>query len=174
MISPKQSAYYAAPSWPFYTMALALWCLPSVQALVAQATARAGCGRATWWLRTAALGAMGLTVAISPLWAGRLYRDGQLIRDVERIARIVGPHAIVVIPRSMENEWSLQAYLYRLHYISVEATDAEATGAYHLDFADSPRDLPNDFTLTDSGLTLYRLSKPSRIAALGDDASPDR
>jgi hypothetical protein len=150
-------------------MALAMWCLPSVQGLLAQATARAGCGRATWWLRSAALAAMGLTVAISPLWAGRVYRDGQLIRDVERIARIVPPRATLVVPPSMENEWSLQAYLYRLHHISVETTDALTPSAYHLDFVDSPQDLPNDFTLIDAGLTLYRLSKPSNIAALGDD-----
>ena len=33
LISPKQSTYYSAPSWPFYALALALWSAPAVAAL---------------------------------------------------------------------------------------------------------------------------------------------
>jgi hypothetical protein len=174
VISPKQSAYYAAPSWPFYTMGLALWCLPAVQALLSRASTRGGWERTTWRVRSIALAAMGLTVLFSPLWAGTYHRDRQVMLDVERIARVVEPHATLVVPLAMEHEWSLEAYLYRGHFISLKVTDAVAPGAYHLDFANSPRALPSDFELAGEQLALYRLYKPSRIAALGGDASTSR
>lgn len=173
MISPKQSAYYAAPSWPFYTMALALWCLPSVDALITQATARATSFRATRWLRATAACAIGLVVAISPLWAGTMIRDRQIIQDVERIARFIEPHTTLVAAPEMENEWSLQAYLYRLHYISVKVTAGECPGAYRLDFANSQREVPSS-VVEDSNLTLYRLYKPASITALPNQTTPAR
>jgi hypothetical protein len=173
MISPKQSAYYAAPSWPFYTMALALWCLPAVDAILRRAAQRAGWNRATWWTRFAALTTMGLVVGLSPCWAGRYHRDRSLGQDVEEIARVVEPHATIAIPQSMEHEWSLQAYLFRWHYISLEVTEEPAPGAFQLNFA-AATEVPENLELASHSLALYRLYRPSGTTALLGGAATSR
>src|SRR5262249_154891 len=114
MISPKQSAYYAAPSWPYYTLALALLCLPAVERLAAIAAARPATPRVAWWLRAACLTSIVALIALSPLFAGRYIRDGQLAAEVERFSRVAGDGTTIVAHRALKDEWSLQAYLYRL------------------------------------------------------------
>ena len=68
-------------------------------------------------MRGVAVGAVVATVILSPLWAGKIFRDQQLIRDVEEIGRVAGPHVRLNIPQAMWNAWSPQAYLCRMFYI---------------------------------------------------------
>ncbi len=44
MLSPKQSGHYAFPAYPYFSLAIALWCLPAVERLFA--AAEAGAARA--------------------------------------------------------------------------------------------------------------------------------
>jgi hypothetical protein len=162
MISPKQSAYYAAPAWPFFCMALAIWVLPDVAALADAWSARASFVRTSRWLRIAALAAALLAVLLSPLWYGRALRDSELMRDVDCIARVVDPRDKIVTGATMEREWSLPAYLYRGHFISLEPAGAAAT--YRLELAESLEAPGPGYTLEDSGLTLFRLYRRSEVA----------
>ena len=50
MVSPKQAAFYAAASWPFYAMALACWCQPAVAAIVNRLASRPAADRVPRWL----------------------------------------------------------------------------------------------------------------------------
>ena len=162
MISPKQSAYYSAASWPFYTMAIALWCLPATSALIARWGDSARFVRLLGALRWASVSAIALCVAFSPLWFGRAVRDRELMADVNRIAEHVGPHNRVSIAPELWNQWSLHAYLYRFHYISLEFDEAQP---YRLEFVDAPPgELPPGCTVEATELRHYRLYKTDRIA----------
>lgn len=162
MISPKQTGYYSAPSWPFYTMALAVWCLPAAMALAdrrARAVRVELAARSLCWAASAGLV---LLVGLSPLWIGKTQRDASLIRDVERIGCIVGDHRTIVMPTSLERQWSLHAYLYRWHYISL-STDA-GTEDFRLELANGPQPEGTDWAETNSQLELYRLYRRQHVA----------
>ncbi|HEY2894547.1 MAG TPA: glycosyltransferase family 39 protein [Pirellulales bacterium] len=119
MISPKQSAYYAAASWPLYCLALAAWCAPAAESVARAASAKFALERfftLTW--RAAAVLAL-LITAGAPLWWKHPLRDGELMADVDRLAQIVGEHQTIAVGPELQREWSLQAYLFRRHYISV-------------------------------------------------------
>jgi hypothetical protein len=163
MISPKQSAYYAAPSWPFFSMALALWCLPTVAGLAREWAARDGFLKTSRWLRLTAIGSALLAVALSPLWYGCPLRDGRLMQEVDQIAALVGPRDKIVMGPGVADEWSLQAYLYRRHYLSLEP--AGAAGSYRLELAELEDTRTPGYALEDSGLTLFRLYRRADVAA---------
>lgn len=163
MISPKQTGYYSAPSWPFYTMALAAWCLPAAMALADRWAAAASIELVARRLRLAVSAALLLTVGLSPVWFGRTQRDAQLIRDVQGIGRIVGDHHTIVLPTSMERQWSLHAYLYRWHYISLGADEGSAL--YRLELANGLQPDDDGWIEADTRLELYRLYRRQQVAA---------
>jgi hypothetical protein len=162
MVSPKQTGYYSAPSWPFYTMALAAWCLPAAVALADRWATAVWVERTARRLRWAAIVGFVLLVGLSPLWIGKTQRDAPLIRDVERIGSVVGKHCTIVMPMSLERQWSLHAYLYRWHYISL-GTDAGAED-FRLELANGPQPDGADWAETDSQLELYRLYRRQHMA----------
>jgi hypothetical protein len=172
IVSPKQSAYYAAPSWPFFCMALAIWSSPAVAALVDAWAVRASFLRTSRWLRIAALGAVLLAVVLSPLWYGRALRDADLLRDVDCIAGLVDRRDRIVMGPMIEEEWSLRAYLYRWHFISLEP--AGAVGDFRLELAERGETLTPGYTLEDSALSKFRLYRRREIAASPETAAPLR
>jgi hypothetical protein len=172
MISPKQSAYYAAPSWPFFCMALAMWCLPSVAGLAQAWTARASFSQTSRWLRAGAIASALLAVVLSPLWYGRALRDARLIQEVDQIAAVAGPRDKIVMGPGVDYEWSLRAYLYRRHYISLEP--AGVAGGYRLELAELADTRTPGYVLRDSGLTLFRLYRREDIAVSPPVAPPSR
>jgi 4-amino-4-deoxy-L-arabinose transferase-like glycosyltransferase len=165
MISPKQTAYYTAPSWPFYCLALGLWSAASEAALLARIRELGWTPRWSMHLRRAALATMAAVVVVSSFWTGRSLRDRQLIADVERIGEIAGPHAAIAVEEEFERHWALRAYLYRLCYISIEPSESRA--AYRLD-PSCPKTSPNarpgwTFEAQLEGFTLLR--NTSRLAS---------
>jgi hypothetical protein len=163
MLSPKQTGYYAAPSWPYFTLALALGCLPAAVALADRWAAAANIGRVARALRWGGAGLVTLLIASSPAWYGRTQRDTELIDDVERIGQIVGDHQTIGTPASLRREWSLQAYLYRWHYISLDST--EGTRAFRLEKADRPPVADDRWELADARLRWFRLYRRHSVAA---------
>jgi hypothetical protein len=109
---------------------------------------------------------------LSPLWYGRALRDAQLLRDVDRIARLVGARDKVVMGTAIEEEWSLRAYLYRWHFISLEAADA--AGDYRLELAEREEALMPGYALEDAGLTRFRLYRRQDVATSPEPALPLR
>lgn len=170
MISPKQSAYYAAPSWPFYTLALALWSLPAISALTEDWIASEICDRLSRKIRIAAAAMVIVTLAASPLWHGLVFRDRELIDDVARIGKIVAPHSKIQIDPELRDAYSLHAYLYRRHYISLERS--ARPDAYYLEPAESESNIPANYTLVDAGLTQLRLYVRSEITTASGPTEP--
>ena len=162
MISPKQTAFYAAPSWPFYTMALALWCLPAVVSLMTRLTDRVAFPRANRRLQALAGCAIGLTIAMAPFWVGRFHRDRNVIQDVDRIGQIVNRHSQVTISPELGQQWGLHAYLYRWYYISVQESGRPR---YRLEYADRRGTELAGCTPVDANLKLFRLYEPAATAS---------
>jgi 4-amino-4-deoxy-L-arabinose transferase-like glycosyltransferase len=169
MVSPKQSAYYAAPSWPFFAMALAIACLPAADALADRWVHSAHFARSAGRLRVAAACGVSALVLSSPLWCGMMFRDRALVDDVDRIAEIVGPRATLAAGSEVREEWSLQAYLYRRHFISVAVDDRPRR--YRLELVEHPAAPSTGDTLQDAGLALFRLYRRAELAA-GPDPAP--
>jgi 4-amino-4-deoxy-L-arabinose transferase-like glycosyltransferase len=160
MISPKQTAYYTAPSWPFYALALAALSCDAVHGLIEQASARKA--YETWlvWLRRGAIGALAASILSLPLLSGRYLRDRELLENVERIGHVVGPHGTIEIGPSLERRWDLHAALFRWHYITV-TSDCE-----HAEFRlDTPQTMEADRETATPHLTGLVLTRRQRVAA---------
>jgi hypothetical protein len=66
------------------------------------------------------------SILTSILLFGSAGRDKQLLQDVDRVGEVLAPHTKAGIPSEMWNDWSLQTYLMRYHFISLEADQSEA------------------------------------------------
>ena len=73
---------------------------------------------------------------------------------------------------TIEKEWSLPAYLYRRHFISLEPLGG--TGAYRLELAEFEEIPTPGYLLEDSRLTLYRLYRRQDIATSPVSTRPTR
>jgi Dolichyl-phosphate-mannose-protein mannosyltransferase len=171
MISPKQSAYYAAASWPFYCLGLAVWCAGATESLVARWASRPSFPRTAHWLRLASISTVVLAITLSPLWHGLAFRDGELLDDVGRIGGIVGPYRTIAITPELQEEWSLRAYLYRQHFISLDLrTDSSD---YRLESNErAAQAIESELEVT--RLSQFRLYKSTKIAARGPNPASGR
>jgi 4-amino-4-deoxy-L-arabinose transferase-like glycosyltransferase len=131
MVSPKLFAYYTAPSWPLFSLALACRSSTAVAVLCDRARSLAAFGRWQVLVFRSSIAATALCIALTPLCAGWYLRDRELLADVDRIAEIAGTHAHIDIGTNLAKHWALHAYLFRRHYISLEQHCA--TAAFHLD-----------------------------------------
>ncbi|HEV3138148.1 MAG TPA: glycosyltransferase family 39 protein, partial [Pirellulales bacterium] len=124
VVSPKQHGHYATPSWPFFSFALALWCLPAMLDLLPSLTWLAR-SRPQMLLRSIAGAVVGCTALIAVLGYGKCCRDQTVIEAVDRVAQYVGPDTVVQAPLGsweslgIDNHLGLHAYLQRFHRISL-------------------------------------------------------
>ena len=155
-ISPKQLSFYTAPSWPFYALALALWCAPAVLSLVDwyYSTEQAARRHLVW--RTLAGAVTAAAVVVSIAWAGTAGRDRDAIADAAAIAQHLPPHTTLSVTPGLGPSGALHAYLYRTHYISVSVDICPSLCGYLL-YARVPSaettagesDLPNAHSAND-------------------------
>ncbi|HRH71011.1 MAG TPA: glycosyltransferase family 39 protein [Flavobacteriales bacterium] len=117
MLTMVQKSFYMAAALPIVTMAIALWSAPAVCRLVER---MAPDGKGVLVLRSlAGLLIAGATVSSAFLF-GTPGRDADLLHDVRSIGSVVPPHTKVGLPEAQWNDWSLQTYLMRYHFISVD------------------------------------------------------
>ncbi len=178
-LSPKQAGHYAAPSWPYYAFAVALWCVPAAADLLSRVHWLA-IPRWHQWLRCCA-GAIVITTAlISALNYGRCLRDASLIETADQLAREVSaPATVVVSTRSWRqlpttDQLKLHAYCYRYHSISLFADEAQPAfrlECHRLERPDSEMVASPRSVKTSNGLDCRALVPrgPSRVAS---EASP--
>ena len=159
MISPKQTAYYAAPSWPLYALTLAAWSCAAVNGLIERASALSRYARWLTLVRRGAIGAVTLALLSMPLVFGRYLRDRALIEDVDRIGQTVAAHGTVEIGPALQRSWNLHAYLFRRHYITLERHWPSAD--FYLDALESA---PHDAAGRTPGLAGYVLMPRPHIA----------
>jgi len=120
MLTLVQKSFYLTAALPLVSMALALWSLPFVEGLLARASAHPRVVELVRW--TGIVAVVGAIVASAVLF-GSPARDAELLRDVHRIGAVVPAHSRVGVPAAMWNEWNLQTYLMRYHFISLDSSE---------------------------------------------------
>ena len=119
MLTMVQKSFYMAAALPLVSMAVALWSAPALRRLLARIPPN---GRIVGGMRIGATLIIAGAIGASVLLFGTAGRDADLLHDVRSIGRVVPPHTKVGLPEAQWNDWSLQTYLMRYHFISVDPT----------------------------------------------------
>ncbi len=137
ILSPKQAGHYAAPSYPFFVLASAIWCLPAVLELAPLSGALI-----TRQVALALRAGAAVTVGLAAIWScagyGSCIRDRQMIEAADQIATHFAPHGIVYVDPvdwqhlRPDDRLLLHAYLYRYHRVSL--TTDEPQPIYRFEF----------------------------------------
>lgn len=132
MLTMVQKSFYMVAALPLIATGLAMWAAPHVTRWTERpreaATQRA--------LLAVALTAVAGVVLAAGLLFGKPSRDAELLQDTALIGATVPPHALVTTDQAVLDQWNLQSYLMRHHFISLTSrtgqpfalTTAGATG----------------------------------------------
>jgi hypothetical protein len=161
-ISPKQENWYPFPSYPFYTLALGLWCAPALVRLLAagQAAADGWLGRRSLkWAATCTL-----LVLVGVVWHALRHPppEKELYRDTLALARVVPKSSVVSYVTSsndVHTDAALPYYLARWAYIGVGHT--EEPREFLVLPIDGSVQPPPGYRETPTEMRLYRLFKRS-------------
>lgn len=115
MLTKVQRGFYLMPSFPFYAMAAAVFCLPTI----------------SYWIQKMKRRTIKLSMIIAVVFAissivltiskfGKESRDKLILQDVHNIGKIVPENTIMKVPEDLYyNNWSMQMYLTRHYNISL-------------------------------------------------------
>jgi len=117
MLTMVQKSFYMAAALPMLALALALWSAPALARILVLAADHSKVIRV---LRILAIITVSGSVVASVVLFGSPGRDRELLLDVHRIGAVVPPHTTVGLPSAMWNDWSLQTYLVRYHFVSLD------------------------------------------------------
>ncbi|MCU0320604.1 MAG: glycosyltransferase family 39 protein [Flavobacteriales bacterium] len=154
MLTMVQKSFYMAAALPLCAMACALWSAPALERIVQRWPPQ---GKVVKGLFIAGVSAIVAATVAALLLFGSPSRDGDVLNDVHRIGGALPPHTKVGLPGSMWNDWSLQTYLMRYHFISLDMEDAHS-----LWYITTKNELPLDrdnYTKQELGLVTYDLWK---------------
>lgn len=126
LISPRQAAMYAAPSYPFYVLALSVVAAPAMQHLATKLAAWLVTDRNDAIARLVLASLLLLACAVSVARSGTIIRDVGPLQVVTRIASQVPKGSMVSWPNDLPVDWQLEAYLFRLHQISLRPSPSPA------------------------------------------------
>jgi len=126
LISPRQAAMYAAPSYPFYVLALTLVAAPGCERLASKCAQWLAANRNDAIARLVLASLLLLACAVSVSRSGTILRDAGPLHEAARIARHVPTGSIVTWPNDLPVDWQLEAYLFRLHQISLRPSPSPA------------------------------------------------
>jgi len=124
MLTMVQKSFYMAAALPIVAIATALWSAP---ALVRVLEGWSPKSRSMQVVQVLAGVVISASLLVSLFLFGTTGRDKDLLHDVHQIGELLPPHAKAGLPGSMWNEWSLQTYLMRYHFISVDANNEGST-----------------------------------------------
>ncbi|HOZ30853.1 MAG TPA: hypothetical protein PLL66_08035 [Bacteroidales bacterium] len=114
MITRVQRGFYLMPSFPFFAVAIACFCLPFIRYLML---------RVSTTIRNVSLGIALMFFAFSVIYTatqiGNVNRDELMLEDVHSIGNIVPVNTIISVPDNLYySNWSMQMYLTRHYNIS--------------------------------------------------------
>ncbi|MFT4061826.1 MAG: glycosyltransferase family 39 protein [Edaphocola sp.] len=153
MLTMVQKPFYLIPCFPYFAIAFGIAIAGFVARPVARINVR-GKGFRTFVLTSMLLLAGGVSVVAS--LKGRVGRDEGLLHDVAVLGTFVPEHSTVGVTYSAYyNDWQLQCYLMRYHYISVNYKPERKVQYFIIDKKEPPdRDLSR-FRKLDKGLVQY-------------------
>lgn len=127
-----QKSFYMVAALPLLSVAFACWAAPGVLAW----TGRADLGRTAkrFLLRFGQVAVLGVLVAAVMLF-GRPSRDADLLHDADVIGAVLPDHALVGADDAVWEQWNLQSYLMRYHFISLKPN---GLAEWHLTQGEAP------------------------------------
>jgi hypothetical protein len=116
MLTMVQKSFYMVAALPLISVGLACWAAPGLLAW----SVRPGLGhRAKTRLRLVGqAGVLGALISAVVLF-GRSSRDADLLHDVDLIGAELPDQALVGVPGAVWDQWNLQSYLMRYHFVSL-------------------------------------------------------
>lgn len=158
MLTMVQKSFYMAAALPIVALAIALWSAPALAGLLARMRPEGPGPRIVRGIGAAAI--IGAFVAGVFLF-GTPGRDKELLEDVHAIGGVVPPRSLVGVPPDMWNEWSLQTYLMRYHFVSM--SDRPVPHAWYLTLKEGGPP-GSDFVPVDVPLHGFRLWRAAGAA----------
>ena len=120
LVSPKQTGHYLMPAVPFYAIGAAAIVERTMDALAVRVSEGRG---ASAFRIVAAVIALGTVVAI---WLPAVERDPARLADLDRLAASAPRGETVGICPSINDDWSLHAWMQRRFRISLDARDSRS------------------------------------------------
>jgi hypothetical protein len=146
---------YAAPSYPFYVLALAMYCWPGARALAAGVLPFLT-SRVNYLAAVAALAILLVAALLrSSANYGVIVRDKELFEAVARIQSAVPARSLIAMSEELWCDFQLRAYLSRSRHVSLVAART-----------------PADFYLASANASANDLSSPGGYRALSLQRHP--
>ncbi len=154
MLTLVQKGFYFVPSLPFFGIGLAIWIIPVISALITTINLRSKKFKLLTVLSIILfISSIGYVIAQK----NNISRDKILLHDVYLIGKEVPAHTLVSIPFEMwEDEWSLQCYLMRYYYISLDPEYSELQQYFIINNA-LPLDVPEGYKKVNINTIQYDL-----------------
>jgi 4-amino-4-deoxy-L-arabinose transferase-like glycosyltransferase len=138
MLTSVQRSFYLMPSFPFFALAAAIYCLPVIHHFMQK-------------LNTASkkivmvIALLFLTSSLIFTWTkfGQTSRHERMLKDVHAIGKVVPENTIINAPDALYyNNWSIQMYLTRHYNISLKVPqeNADKTTGWYLDRKNTSHD----------------------------------
>ncbi|HEX3728039.1 MAG TPA: glycosyltransferase family 39 protein [Pirellulales bacterium] len=121
-LSPKQGGHYTAPSWPYYSFAVALVCLPAVLDLLPRIAELRPLARRGLLAAIVVAAAFPMFQCVENY--GRAMRDQGLVAAADQLGAACSPGAIMEPSGSWHaletsDQLKLHVYLYRYYFVSL-------------------------------------------------------
>lgn len=118
MISLKQSGFYMLAALPVIALAMSLLLLNPARNFVGWLERFSFFRRIQW---IAAATAIVLGILLNIYWSGKIGRDEDKLLDVNMITAALPQGTTISVPAALYDDWSLQGYLERKAFISLDA-----------------------------------------------------
>lgn len=128
MLTMVQKGFYFVPSLPYFALGFALLFIDPVQRFCQYLSSSA---RRLNYLKVVTIIVTLTALSLSVSGIGKYSREKDLLQDIEKIAQVVPEHSVLSVTPDVWNNWSIQCYMMRYHFISLDDRD---TGNYFLTF----------------------------------------
>lgn len=115
MLTMVQKSFYMVAALPMIAVGLAVWAAPQV----VRWTERPRTAALRRVMNAFAVASLAGVVLAAGLFFGTPSRDAELLNDTALIGEVVPAHALVSAEQPVLDQWNLQSYLMRYHFISL-------------------------------------------------------
>ncbi len=157
MLTLVQKGFYMVPALPFIAIGLSIFIANEVYFLACEKLPES---KFSNYLKST-FGLIAIVSIILPILnIGKFSRDKEKLRDIHLIGTILPNHAVINCSKELLSDWSLQTYLSRYYFISL---DINAPHSYFLcdksEFLSKKEAISKDFELLNLDLKEYCLLK---------------
>ena len=115
MVSLKQGKFYLAPSIPFYILSIGFLIIPYFKVIIEKWS-----NTTLLWIKRISYLTLSFIILFSVLRFGKYSRDEEKLKDVYVITQFIPEGTIIGTSRALYEDWTLDAYLSRIGYLSLD------------------------------------------------------